>query len=98
MSIAALVCGIVGVVVGIIPLLAIAALALGLVAVVLGVISWRKGKAVGKSQGRAGAILGVIAVALSILGMVIVSNAFDELDDGLECIEQADTPEELEAC
>jgi hypothetical protein len=98
MAVAALVCGIVGVVIGLIPILGIGALALGLVAVVLGFISWRRGKAAGRKQGRAGIILGVVAIVLSVIGMVIVSNAFDDLEDGLDCLERADTAAEIEAC
>jgi hypothetical protein len=39
-----------------------------------------------------------IAVVLGVMGVVIVSDAFDELDDDLTCLDAADTPAEIDAC
>ena len=90
--------GIGGMVIGLIPLLGVFALGLGAVAIVLGVLGWRAGRQVGRRQGRAGIILGALSIILGIVGMVIVSNAFDDLNDGLDCLSKADTAAEIEAC
>jgi hypothetical protein len=92
MSAAALVCGIVGVVLGLIPLLFVFAWALGLVAVVLGLIARHQRKAAGARRGMAlwGAWLGAAALALGVLGFTIMNDAFNDLDNDLEQID--DTP------
>ena len=38
------------------------------------------------------------AMALGILGMTIVFGAVEDLDEGLDCIADADTAEQIEAC
>lgn len=68
------------------------------VALVLGLMSRTKGKRVGVKQGRAGAVLGAIALALGVAGLVIVTNAFDEFGDDVDCLDEADTPAEIDAC
>ncbi len=80
-AVGALVCGIVGVVVGLIPLLAVPALALGVVAVVLGGVAWRKALRGEPRKGMAitGTLLGGLAIVLSIVGFIIVNNAFKNL-------------------
>ena len=98
LHIAALVCGIIGIVLGVIPLFFFLSIPLGIIAVVLGFIAHGRAKRVGIKQGRAGIVLGFIAIALGIVGLVIVSSAFDDLDEDLDCIDNADTPAELEAC
>jgi hypothetical protein len=70
--------------VGLIPILAFPALGLGLIAVVLGFMSWRAGRAHHRTQGRAGMILGVIAMVLGIIGYVIVANAFKDFNNSLD--------------
>lgn len=97
-TIAAMVCGIVGLAIGLVPLFGLFALTLGLVAVVLGVIGWRTGRRVGRRQGRAGIILGVLAVILGIVGMVIVSNAFDRFGNSVDCLADAHTAAQVNAC
>jgi hypothetical protein len=84
LAIASLVTGIVGVVAGLIPILGFIALSCGVVALVLGLIARKKGKLVSVKQGRAGAILGAIAIALGIAGFVIVNNAVHKLDHDLK--------------
>jgi hypothetical protein len=90
LAIAALVCGIVGVVVGLIPILFVATLALGLVALVLGGIAWtiRRRAHVKRGVAIAGTILGVLALTLGIVGVVIVNNAFNDLGNDLDQIDQ----------
>ena len=84
-AVTALVCGIVGVVSGLIPLLAVVALAAGLVAIVFGLLGARRNKQAGTGVGmaRAGWILGVAAVILAVIGFVIVDKAFDDLERDL---------------
>lgn len=83
LAVTALVCGLLGMVIALIPILGIFGIALGLVAVVLGLIGRskaKKGEAAGKGMALAGAITGVLAVTLGIVGLVIVGNAFNELE------------------
>ena len=61
-------------------------------------MAYRRAKTVGAKQGRAGIVMGVMALALGIVGVVIVSDAFEDVDDDLSCLEEADTLEEIEAC
>jgi hypothetical protein len=61
-------------------------------------MAYRLAKRVGAKRGRAGIVMGVIALALGIVGVVIVSDAFEDVDDDLSCLEEADTLEEIEAC
>jgi hypothetical protein len=98
LQVTAIVAGIFGVIFGLIPLTFILAWGFGLVALVVGIMAYRRAKKVGVKQGRAGIVMGVIAIALGIVGVVIVSDAFEEVDDDLTCLEEADTPEEIEAC
>jgi hypothetical protein len=53
---------------------------------------------VGVKQGRAGIVMGVIAIALGIVGVVVINDVFEDVDDDLTCLEEADTPAEIEAC
>jgi hypothetical protein len=98
MAIASLVLGIIGTVVGIIPILFLFAWILGIVGLVLGVIAYRSGKKVGVKQGRAGAILCTIAIVMGIVGISIVNSAVDKLDHNLNCIGDAQTSAEIRAC
>jgi hypothetical protein len=95
MAVAALVCGIVGAVFGLIPLTFFIALALGLVAVVLGPIAWNRANKVPaagkKGLAIAGTILGVVALGVGIVGAVIVDDTVDEIDRELD-----DASEELD--
>ena len=85
MAISALVCGITGTVVGLIPILAVPALALGIVALVLGLLAVRKQKQARVSRGvaRAGWLLGLVAVVLAIIGFAVVTSAVNELERDL---------------
>jgi len=73
--------GILGVLAGLIPILFFVSFPLGVLALVLGLIAYGRGKRAGARQGRAGSWLGGVAIALSIVGVAIVANAFDDLDD-----------------
>lgn len=80
-AVAALVCGITGVVLGTIPILAVPALILGIVALTFGWLSWRRALHGQPRKGMAvwGTVLGIVAVGLSIVGFVIVNNAFSNV-------------------
>ncbi len=80
-AVAALVCGIIGAVVGTIPILAVPALALGVLAVVFGLVAWRKALRGEPRKGMAiaGTLLGSLAIVLSIVGFIIVNNAFNNV-------------------
>ncbi|MFN3217048.1 MAG: hypothetical protein ACE367_11180 [Acidimicrobiales bacterium] len=77
---AAFICGVFGAVIGLIPLLGILAIPLGLIAFVLGLMGWRR-KPQRAKLARVSTVLGVVAVALGIIGVVIVNDAFDELEE-----------------
>jgi hypothetical protein len=91
MAVGALVCGIVGAVLGLIPLLYILALALGITALVLGLIARRRVSrepTIGrKTMATWGAALGAVAIALGVIGAVIVEDAVDDIDQAFEEIE-----------
>lgn len=78
MAITALVCGIVGALMGMIPILALPALILGVLALVFGGIAWRRAIArhIKKGMAIAGVLLGAASITLAIIGFVIVNNAF----------------------
>ncbi len=86
----ALVCGIVGSVFGLIPILGLIALTLGVIALVFGLLAARKAKQQQQPRGmaRAGWILGVVAIVLGVVGMAIVSDAFEDLENDLDELEQ----------
>lgn len=81
MAVAALVCGITGVVLGLIPLFFVAAWALGVLAWVFGVVGRRRAPARGgRTMATWGVVLGVLAIVFGIIGVVIVGDAFDDFD------------------
>jgi len=100
-SIAALVCGIVGVVFGLIPILFVFSMSLGLVAIVLGFIARshrRHYQGLKRTMSTWALVLGAIALLLSVAGIVIVNSAFNEVDEDFNCIDEAVTLEEIDAC
>jgi uncharacterized membrane protein len=98
LQVTAIVAGIFGVIFGLIPLTFILAWGFGLVALVVGIMAYRRAKKVGVKQGRAGIVMGVIAIALGIVGVVVVNDVFEDVDEDLTCLEEADTAAEIEAC
>ena len=77
---AAFVCGVIGAVIGLIPLLGILAIPLGLIAFVLGLIGWRR-KPQRAKLAPASTILGALAVVLGVIGIVIMANVFNDVDE-----------------
>ena len=78
MGVAAFVCALIGVVIGLVPFLALPALVLGVLGVVFGLVAWNRAERQQTTKGLAiaGFILGLLAFGLSIIGFVIVANAF----------------------
>jgi hypothetical protein len=92
MAIAAVTLGAIGAVIGLGPFIfGVFAAAFGLAAIALGVFAYRAARKVGAHRGRAGILLGAIALTLGIIGMVTVENAVNDLQDDLEQIGPTDT-------
>lgn len=83
---AAFVCGVIGSVIGLVPLFGLFAIPLGVIAVVMGIIGWRSVPR--KRLARAATVLGFVAIGLGIAGFVIVDRAINELDEDIDEIEQ----------
>jgi hypothetical protein len=82
LGIAALILSIIGLISGIIPILFWMAGILGLVALILGIIGARRAKqgyATNRRMSTAGAILGGLAIVMSIIGIVIIASVFDDV-------------------
>lgn len=99
MAIAALVCGIVGVVLGLIPFTFFLALVLGVCAVVFGPLGWNRANKV-PAAGRkgiaiAGTVLGIVAILLGVIGAFIVDDTVDDINQDLESVAD-DFDEELD--
>ena len=81
MAVAALTLGVVGVFLGLIPILAVPALICGLLAVIFGFVGLSAARRTpgrsGQGMAIAGVALGTAAIGLSIVGFVIVANAFN---------------------
>jgi hypothetical protein len=92
LAIAALVLGIVGAVFGFIPITFVIALICGVLALIFGLIGRRHG------MGKAGLILGIVAIALGIWGAVIVNQVSNDLNDYGTCIQNAQTLDEMSKC
>lgn len=90
LGISALILGIIGLLTGLIPLLFWAAGALGITALVLGIVGARRASQGYATNGRVsvvGAVLGGLAIVLSIVGVVIVLDAVEDLGEELETTE-----------
>ena len=107
LAIAALVLGIIGAVSGLIPLLFWLAWILGILAVIFGAVG--RSKPVRKGMATAGLVLGIVAIGLGAIGVAIIDDAVDDVDEELreagqeleeygDCIERASTPAEMERC
>lgn len=97
-AVAGFVCGIVGVVFGLIPWTFFLAWILGVLGIVFGAIGRRRATkvpAAGKrSMATAGLVLGIIAIGLGIVGVIVLESWINDVStvfDGLEsCIENPD--------
>jgi hypothetical protein len=81
LAVAALVLGIVGVVVGLIPLFFVVAWVCGLLALIFGLIGRSKRRQERRGMALAGAILGVVAIAVGVVGVIIVNNVLDSVSN-----------------
>ncbi|MGA9873338.1 MAG: DUF4190 domain-containing protein [Rhodococcus sp. (in: high G+C Gram-positive bacteria)] len=100
-GLASLILAIVGLVFGIIPLTGFICLILGIIGLALGFAGLsrvRKNKATNKKTAIAGIGASVLAIALGIWGITIVFSAVDDLDQSFDCLGNADTTAEIEAC
>lgn len=96
----ALVCGIVGSTLGLVPLFFLFSWVLGLVAFVMGLIAWsrRRDADLPHAMAKWGFALGILSFVLGCIGYVIVSNAFTDLDRDFDCMDRAVTAEQVDAC
>ena len=95
LGIAALVCGIIGALAGLIPILFWLAGVLGILAIVFGLVGRGRAKraeATNRGQATAGFVLGVVAVVLAIVGVVIIGNAVNDFSNNMDCIANSDNP------
>ncbi len=78
LSIAALVCGIIGIVGGWIPGVTYVALPLAILGIIFGVIGMKKAKASGESKGLAvaGLVCGIIGTVFAVIGLICVVCVF----------------------
>jgi nitrate reductase gamma subunit len=94
LGIAALCCGLVGVGLGLIPLMFVASGILGILAIIFGIIGFgrvRRHEATNKASSLIGLIAGVVALALAIWGIVIVVSATNQLSKDLSNISTSST-------
>jgi hypothetical protein len=83
-GITALILGIIGVLTGMIPLLFWLAAVLGIIALVMGIIGTRRAKQGYASNPRmsiVGAVLGGVTLVLSVIGYLVVVDAFEDVDE-----------------
>lgn len=95
MGVAALVLGLIGLVIALIPLLGFVGIILGILALVFGLVGVgraRKGVATNKVMSWFGAVLGACAIALGIVGLFIVNEAVDQLERDLNEIGSVSAP------
>ena len=100
LAIAGLVCGIVGVVFGLIPWTFWLAWVLGVLAIVFGAIGRRRADrepAAGKrSMATAGLILGIVSIALGVVGLIILVTFINDVGTSIQDFESCfDNPDQL---
>jgi hypothetical protein len=86
-GITALVAGLVGICISLIPLFGLGAIIAGIIAVIFGLLGFdraRRGIATNTKMAITGTIAGLVAGALGICGLVIVDNAFSDLGNSLK--------------
>ena len=83
LAVAALVLGIIGALMGLIPLFGFLAIILGVVGLVLGVLG-RSKQRTGRGMALAGVILSVVAIGLGIFGMVTVGQIVDDFETNMK--------------
>ena len=99
LAVAALVLGIIGVLFGLIPLTFFMAWVLGVLALIFGLVGRGKARA-RRTMATWGAVLGAVAIALGVLGVIIIDDAVDELDEIFndDVVDEGDVDLNLETC
>jgi hypothetical protein len=96
LAIAAFVLSVVGAIFGLIPLTCVIAIICGVLALIFGLVSRAHG------MGRAGIVIGAIALALGIWGAVIVNSAVNDISNNVNdynnCIQNAQTLDQMSNC
>lgn len=95
LGVAALVCGIVGLVLAVIPFLFVVGLPLGILAIVFGGIGMRRakrGEATNRGHAIAGLITGLIATVIAIIAIATISSAVDSLNNDLNNVDTSASP------
>lgn len=101
LGLAAIIVGMAGLVFGLVPLTGFIAVILGLTGLALGLAALgrvRRRQATNKWTTRIAVLVSAGAMALGIWGMTMVFGAVEDLDEGLDCIAEAETAEQIEAC
>jgi hypothetical protein len=101
MGTAAMVCGIVGLLLALSVILSFIGGPLGIVAVVLGIIGVRRvsrGEATNRGMAIAGIVTGAIAIAIAAAAIALILSNADEIEDLGDCLEDADTEQERDDC
>lgn len=80
---AAFVCGVVGSVIGMIPIFGLFAIPLGIIAVVFGFMGWRERRRLA----RVAFFLGLLSIALGVAGFIIVQESIEDIDACVENVE-----------
>lgn len=75
---AAFICGVIGAIIGLVPILGLIAVPLGIIALILGIMGWRR-KPERAKLAIASTFLGVVAIVLGVIGVVIVSNLLSDI-------------------
>lgn len=89
LGIAALCCGLIGILVGLIPLMFLAAGALGILAIVFGIVGIRRvarREASNRITSIAGLVTGIVAFAMAIWGMSIIFSGLNDMSNELNKI------------
>ena len=91
LGVAALVCGIVGLVLSLIPLLFVVGLPLAILAIVFGFVGMRRvkrGEATNRGMAITGVVTGLIALVIAIIAIASIGAAANDLDNELQKIDE----------
>jgi hypothetical protein len=95
LGIAALACGLAGILLGQVPLLFLGSGALGVLAIVFGIIGTRRavrGRASNRAMAVTGLVTGVVASTLAIWGVVIVMSGLNTVSGELDHLDHGTAP------
>jgi uncharacterized protein DUF4190 len=95
LGVAALVCGLIGILLGQVPLLFLGSGALGILAIVFGITGIRRvarGQASNRGTAVTGLVTGVVAFALAIWGVVIIISGLNAVSGELDHLDHGTAP------